>query len=243
MRVRDKDVHVVPDGMLSVNRHPYELRKAGEALVALCGFTPKYYPPETVILRQGDGETRTFLIESGWGMVHRDLSTGARQIVELPISGDFVGHFTHHAIRHESFSSVTDLRVWEGSANAFHAALTDTSSVGDFVYSAIARQRSLLGERLADIGQRGAAVRATHFLLELGLRLEYIGAAQCDNYYCPLTQSVLADTLGLTAIHLNRTLRETREAGLFQFRRGHVEFLDYEAAVSFAQFDGSYLQG
>jgi CRP-like cAMP-binding protein len=194
-------------------------------------------------LRQGEGEARTFLVESGWGIVHRDLSTGARQIVEIPISGDLVGHFTHRGPRHESFSSVTDLRVWEGSASAFSAALADTSFLGEFVYSSVARQRSLLGERLADIGQRSAAVRATHFLLELGLRLERIGAASCDNYYCPLTQSVLADTLGLTAIHLNRTLRETREAGLFQFRRGHVEFLGYEAAVSFAQFDGSYLQG
>jgi len=236
-------VHPASDSGLSINRHPYELRKAGEALIALCGFTPKYYPPETVILRQGEGEARTFLIESGWGMVHRDLSNGARQIVELPISGDVVGHFTNRALRHESFSSVTDLRVWEGSAHAFSVALADTNFVGDFIYSSVARQRSLLGERLADIGQRGAAVRATHFLLELGLRLERIGAARSDNYYCPLTQSVLADTLGLTAIHLNRTLRETREAGLFQFRRGHVEFLDYEAAVSFAQFDGSYLQG
>lgn len=235
-------MYPVPDGVLSVNRHPYELRKAGEALVALCGFVPKYYPPETVILHQGEGEARTFLIESGWGMVHRDLRTGARQIVELPISGDLVGHFTHHTLRHESFSSVTDLRVWEGSASTFSAALADKACVGDFIYSSIARQRSLLGERLADIGQRAAAVRATHFLLELGLRLERIGAARHDNYYCPLTQSVLADTLGLTAIHLNRTLRETREAGLFQFRRGHVEFLDYDEAVSFAQFDGSYLQ-
>src|SRR5690606_11249808 len=158
-----------------------------------------YYPPETVILRQGEGEARTFLIESGWGIVHRDLATGARQIVEIPISGDLVGHFTHRSMRHERFSSVTDLRVWEGRACAFTAVLADTSAVGDFIYSSIARQRSLLGERLADIGQRSAAMRATHFLLELGLRLARIGAASHDNYYCPLTQSVLADTLGLTA--------------------------------------------
>lgn len=222
-------------------RHVEQLRSAGAALSSLCGFKTRHYPAEAVISRQGEGAARTFLIETGWGLVHRDLPNGSRQVVEIPISGDLVGQFTNLAARHEDFSALTDIKVWEGPANAFVGALQLSSPVAALFSVTLARQRSLLGERIADLGQRGAAVRATHFLLELGVRLERIGAGARNRFECPLTQAVMADTLGLTAIHLNRILRETREAGLFQFRRGSVEFIDYRAAVGFADFDPTYI--
>jgi CRP-like cAMP-binding protein len=80
-----------------------------------------------------------------------------------------------------------------------------------------------------------------HFLLELGSRLTLVGLGDNTGYDCPLTQYHLADALGLSAIHVNRTLRGLREKGLMTFREGRVQFEDRRRLVALAGFDPAYL--
>lgn len=80
-----------------------------------------------------------------------------------------------------------------------------------------------------------------HFLLELGSRLALVGMGSKQGYDYPLTQYHLADALGLSAVHVNRVLRQSRERGLVTFRDGHVTFHDYSGLVDFAEFDPAYL--
>ena len=96
-------------------------------------------------------------------------------------------------------------------------------------------------EHLVGIGRRSAAERMAHFLLELGARLALVGMGSKAGYACPLTQSHLADALGLSAVHVNRVLRQLREDGLATFRDGHVTFDDYGRLVELAEFDPAYL--
>ncbi|MDN3722152.1 helix-turn-helix domain-containing protein [Roseibium salinum] len=79
------------------------------------------------------------------------------------------------------------------------------------------------------------------FFLELKARLQLIGKCSGSIYACPLSQSQIADALGLTPAHLNRVLRYLRETNLFHIRHGEVEIVDEEQAALFAQFDGRYL--
>jgi DNA-binding transcriptional regulator LsrR (DeoR family) len=65
--------------------------------------------------------------------------------------------------------------------------------------------------------------------------------ADLSGYPCPLSQYLLADALGLSAVHVNRVLRELREDGLLTFQKGRVVFDDYAALVEFAGFDRAYL--
>ncbi|MEQ9314828.1 MAG: helix-turn-helix domain-containing protein [Henriciella sp.] len=62
-----------------------------------------------------------------------------------------------------------------------------------------------------------------------------------EGYVCPVTQYLLADTLGLSAVHVNRVLRQLRESGLVTFGDGHVTFHDYGGLVELAEFDPAYL--
>jgi CRP-like cAMP-binding protein len=80
-----------------------------------------------------------------------------------------------------------------------------------------------------------------HFLLELGSRLALVGKGSEEGFECPLTQYHLADTLGLSAVHVNRVLRQLRESGLVTFRDSHVTFHDYGRLVELAEFDPAYL--
>ena len=96
-------------------------------------------------------------------------------------------------------------------------------------------------EHLVGIGRRDAQARMAHFLLELGSRLALVGIGSKEGFDCPLTQYHLADTLGLSAVHVNRILRQLRESGLVTFRDGHVTFHDHRGLVSLADFDPAYL--
>ena len=96
-------------------------------------------------------------------------------------------------------------------------------------------------EHLVDIGRRNALERLVHFLLEMGARLKLVGLGTKDGYDCPLSQYLLADALGLSAVHINRVLRQLREEGLLTFRSGQVIFYDFERLVKVAEFDTAYL--
>ena len=77
--------------------------------------------------------------------------------------------------------------------------------------------------------------------MELAERLSLIGLATATEFKCPLTQFVLADALGLTAIHVNRTLRQLRELNLLSLRRGTVTIHNLAGLRKLAGFQGGYL--
>ena len=96
-------------------------------------------------------------------------------------------------------------------------------------------------EHLVNLGRRDADGRMAHFLLELGSRLALVGMGSQTGYDCPLTQYHLADALGLSPIHVNRVLKQLREAGLITFRHGRVTIHDHSRLVDLAEFDPAYL--
>lgn len=212
-----------------------------DILVAKGRFGPRHYRAGETIVVQGDDETRAFIVRDGWGCVGRTLRNGERQIIEFPVAGDVLDLSTAVAGRQEEFSALTEMTVWEGLSSRLRTLAESEAAVAFFIAQANRRRRQTLVERLADVAQRDAAVRIAHFLLELGVRLSLNGIPTRRGYQCPLTQQDLAAALGLTPIHANRMLREARTLGLYEFRRGQVEFLDYAATAEFADFDMDFL--
>ena len=106
---------------------------------------------------------------------------------------------------------------------------------------AASRDEAMVVEHLVGVGRRDAAERMAHFLLELGVRLALVGMGTKAGFACPLSQYMLADALGLSAVHVNRVLRQLREEGMATFRDGFVTFDNYAKLTEFAQFDPTYL--
>ena len=94
---------------------------------------------------------------------------------------------------------------------------------------------------LVSIGRRNAIERTAHFFMELAERLSLVGLATEAEFKCPLSQFVLADVLGLTAIHVNRVLRQLRERKLLTLRQGKVHIHDLNELRKLAGFQGGYL--
>lgn len=200
------------------------------------------YAPHTGITHQGMTDERAFIIQSGWGCVYKDLPDGERQVLDFVLAGDVIGIHPMGGEAQHAFVSITELYVIEANARAVVAAMTRSQPMAQALLSIAWRQNNIMAEHLVNLGRRSALARTAHLLLELGERLKVAGQADNQGYDCPLTQYDLADALGLTAIHINRMLRELREYGLLSLRRNRVEFLDYAGLVELAQFDGKYLE-
>jgi hypothetical protein len=101
---------------------------------------------------------------------------------------------------------------------------------------------ALYRQWLINLGRRAAHQRIAHLLCEIWTRLQAIGQAQDAVYQLPITQSDLADAMGLSLVHVNKNLRRLREDGLITFRANEVRVHDWERLRSVSEFDPAYLQ-
>lgn len=221
-----------------VGLDPQELK----ALAAL-QRPPRILPAGTELVYEGQTGHAAYVLAQGWVSSFKSLRDGSRQIVDFQIPGDFIGvrNVLLRTSEH-SFEAITEVSLSEVSIADLLAAFAAAPRLATAVLWTLSCEQAMVVEHLVDVGRRSALVRTAHFLLELGARLRLVGQATRDGYACPLTQYLLADALGLSAIHLNRVLRQLREMGLMTFRDGTVRFDHLERLVELAEFDMSYLE-
>lgn len=194
------------------------------------------------LIHQGQSDQAAYILASGWACSYKLLPDGQRQVVDFQVPGDFLGlRSVLLNVSDHSIEPVTDIEVTEVHVTDLLDAFAQTPRLATAVLWAASRDEAMVVEHLVDLGRRDAAERMAHFLLELGTRLALVGLGSKDGYACPLTQYLLADALGLSAVHVNRVLRHLREAGMVTFRDGFVAFDDYDQLVNFAGFEPSYM--
>jgi CRP-like cAMP-binding protein len=194
------------------------------------------------LVLQGQSDQSAYILASGWACSYKLQASGSRQIVDFQVPGDFLGlrSILFRTADH-TVEPVTDVEASEVNAQDLLNAFSQTPKLATAVLWAASRDEAMVVEHLVNIGRRNARERTAHFLLELGARLKLVGLATNAGYDCPLSQYMLADALGLTAVHVNRVLRELREDGLLTFQKGRVTFDDFERLVAAVDFDKTYL--
>lgn len=181
-------------------------------------------------------------MKQGWAVRHKDLADGRRQILDFVLPGDLVGvEAKIQPVADHTVTTLTDLA-------ASPLPLSDLDALVDahprlamaFVWLG-ARQMAIFSEHLLSLGRRSASERIAHLVLELWRRLRLRGLADGQTFDVPITQSVMADALGLSNVHVNRSLRVLEKRGLMEKRREQVKILDLGALAREAQFDAGYL--
>ncbi|MFN3844876.1 MAG: Crp/Fnr family transcriptional regulator [Paracoccaceae bacterium] len=202
----------------------------------------KAFPAGRDMVHQGQADQSAYVLASGWVCSYKLLSGGSRQIVDFQIPGDFLGlrSVLFRAADH-NVEPVTRVEASEVLPKDLLETFGNTPRLATAVLWAASRDEAMVVEHLVGIGRRDAKERMAHFLLELGARLKLVGLGSSLGFACPLSQYLLADALGLSAVHVNRVLRELREDGLVTFRNGQVEIHDLDGLVQLADFDKTYL--
>jgi CRP-like cAMP-binding protein len=198
--------------------------------------------PRTELIHEHDAVCRFFILEKGWAFSYKLLPDGGRQVIDFSIPGDIVGlRSLFLNVSHYTFTTITDVTVVELSWQQIEDVFRRLPRLGAAILWATSRHEAMMVEHLVNIGRRSALIRTAHFLLELRDRLELVGLAQPAGFACPLNQYLLADALGLSAIHLNRVLRHLREQKLVTFRDGTVIFHDVARLRQLAGYHAGYL--
>ena len=203
-----------------------------------------------VVVRRGhqlidEGETgqKAFVLQAGWGCSYKDLANGGRQIISFPIAGDCIGlRSVLLRTADHSVLALTEAVVSSMEGNLLLKCVADFPRLGAALLWAASRDEAMVVEHLVNIGRRSAIERTAHFFMELAERMSLIGQATEAEFKCPLSQFVLADALGLTAIHVNRVLRQLREMGLITVRKGSLKIHDIAALRKLSGYHGGYLE-
>jgi CRP-like cAMP-binding protein len=194
------------------------------------------------LIREGDHSSGVSVVVSGFACRHKMLPDGRRQIIGYFLPGDmcdarvFILKKMDHTISTLAPSSVTMLsRDAILDITSRFPRLTRAFWWNTLVEEAIGRQW------LVSIGQRTALERIAHLFCEIYVRLQAVGLATPEGCELPVTQSELADTVALSTVHVNRTLKELRQVGLVSMSSKSLVIHDFAGLRSLAMFDPGYL--
>jgi len=194
------------------------------------------------VVRLGERVDHACLVEAGLVGRFGQTETGARQFVSVHTPGEMVD--LHSLMVPEANAAVNALT---GSTvlRVPHSSLRDVGLRYPAIAAALWRdcvmQGAIVAQWLVNVGRRDARSRLAHLLCEMAHRSQR-GDAPAMTYAFPMTQEQLGDALGLTAVHVNRTLMGLRDDGLVEISRGSVKILDWRTLVAAAEFDPGYLQ-
>jgi CRP-like cAMP-binding protein len=199
-------------------------------------------PAHRLLTRAGQQLDRSTLLLDGWVARVKDLAGGQRQIAELNVAGDFTDlhGFTLKRLDHDVVT-VTACRV----AVVAHERLLEMTEryphLTRVYWFATNLDAAIHREWTLSLGRRDALARTAHLFCEMFVRLRIVGLTLEEGYDFPLTQVELGECLGLTSVHVNRTLQELRRRGLIELRARRLAILDWNGLQQAAEFDDSYL--
>ena len=182
---------------------------------------PRRFPARREFVVEGEAIYSARALLSGWACRQRILLDGRRQILGFLLPGDLVG-----VCRHANPVAVTTiLAVTEVVTCALPAAQPGSGLSEAYARSAALEEYGFLAQ-ITRLGRFNAYERVADWLLETEERLTLNGLASAGSFPLPITQEMLADALGLTSVHVNRTLTALRRDGLLTLRGGIISFPD-----------------
>lgn len=194
------------------------------------------------MIYQGEKDASAFILASGWAYSYKLLASGERQIVDFQVPGDFLGlRSILFRTSDHNIEAITRIEASEVLVSDILDAFSHAPRLATAILWAASRDEAMVVEHLVNLGRRSAEERVAHLFLELGTRLKLVGLGDENGFDCPLTQYHLADALGLSAVHVNRVLRNLREDGLVTFQKARVVFHDFEGLKALSGFDTGYL--
>jgi len=194
------------------------------------------------LLREGDKPDRCSMLVSGFAYRHKINSDGHRQIVSILIAGEVYDlQQLHLSTADSNVQSLIRCEVATISHDALRTLVSERPSVAHALFALTIVELSMSREWTLNIGRRDARTRTAHFLCEFAYRLDKRGLPHGQPYELPMTQEQMGDALGLTTVHINRTIKALVQDGLIGHSKRGVTIPDWGALVSEAGFNSRYL--
>jgi CRP-like cAMP-binding protein len=175
---------------------------------------------------------RPLTLVSGWAASYRTLSDGRRQIVDIHVPGDLIGFMLcRDPVASLSTMAVTDIVYGDASPLqeiAMGAPDPEVATLCELLRVVDLHDTARRADQAVRLGRLTAYERMAHLLLELHGRLSCAGLTEGGRFEMPLTQEMLADALGLSVVHVNRTLQQLRRDRIIELVRSRVRIKGIE---------------
>ncbi len=194
-------------------------------------------PPGGEIIAAGQDQAELYTLYAGWAIRCKTLPDGRRQILNILLPGDLIGlqgamfeaaAYSVEAITEVQLCLLPRRKMWSLFENMPELAF-DVTWLGS-------REESIVDENLTSTGQRTAAERIAALIIQLYKRLNVLGMVVNGAMPFPLTQQHIADTLGLSLVHTNKSLAKLRKLGMFSQTNGTLLLSNPKALESLAQY-------
>ena len=191
--------------------------------------------PREILIRTGEPLDEIYRLTSGWMARSRALPDGRQQIIMVFLPGDLLGLKAMLLDRQtDSIECITPAKVQAMSCEqAWGLARTDPDVSLRFMWQLAEDERRLHNWVIA-LGRGSAVERIATLILDFRGRLMQAGLVNGNRFPLPMTQEQVGDHLGLTLVHVNRTLKRLREEGVLTIASGHVQIDDLDALASYA---------
>ena len=181
---------------------------------------------------------RLFTLYAGWAFRYKSLADGRRQILNFLLPGDVIGlqgEFTDDATH--GVEALTDTQLCVFGQDQLWRLFQQQPRLGYSVTWLCASEEQLVDENLVTVGRRSAAERIAMLLIHLWRRAERVGLVDASGAIeFPLTQQHIADALGLSLVHTNKTLRRLERLGLHQIADARLRLLEPRALERIADY-------
>lgn len=194
-------------------------------------------PAGGTIIYEQESSGKLFTLYSGWAFRYKTLTDGRRQILNFLLPGDLIGlqqEFSDSAMH--GIEAVTDVSLCVFPRDGLWTLFREYPSLGYDITWLSARGEGMVDEHLLTAGRRNATERVAVLLMHLYRRVERIGLAQDGAIDFPLNQQHIADALGLSLVHTNKTLRRLQQLGLHELHNGRLRLLNPKALQRIADY-------
>ena len=207
------------------------LSDAELSVLSTLADTSRYHPPYRDLSKPDALPILPRMVVAGWACQYCTLADGQRQIITFKLPGDLL--WPRLRVRLPLPCAVTALTELETvSAQPF----ADAADAAHPIHAGLGHATRVMAElhdvlvynHVVRLGRQTARARFIHLMLELHERLARVGLAEPGGFAMPLTQDVLADVLGFSTVHVNRTVQQLRHDGLLDVRNGTVHLLQPE---------------
>jgi CRP-like cAMP-binding protein len=212
-----------------------------EALRSL-PISTRSYEPGQYLLREGDRPKICAFLHTGFVYRHKIVGDGGRQIVSVHVPHDFIDvqNILLDQADH-NIQALTEATVFAIPVEDMIALALGHPSIGKALWKESLIEASLMREWVANVGRRDARARTAHMLCEVAIRREAAGLGSRENFDLPMTQEQLGDALGLTAVHVNRTLKTLENDGLITRNKRSVTVSNWRGLQRVGDFTSAYL--
>jgi CRP-like cAMP-binding protein len=240
-RLRLSSLDMSPHADLLIRRLSHFAELSQEERAVLLAVTEKHrdIPAGFGLIAEGELLDSPRLLLAGWACRMRVFPDGRRQIFEFILPGEMYGLCQRpRAVALSTAMTLTQAVIADASPlrEILAERQDEFPNLVAALYCAASLDEVHLLNQLIRVGHQSAYARVAHLVLELRQRLAAVGLAKGDTIALPLTQETLADALGLSIVHLNRTLQQLRRDGLIALKGGVLRLLAPDRLAEIADF-------